>query len=128
MLQDPSLLERARKLLHEEWRAGVGDAAPGLTERDCPAFWLLPQFVAMIAESCDRSALQLEPTIKRMIVEHTFHDLCADHTTEIDPQELGTKAIDRQVRTVVRVLERVRRTALAQGEWSGTPVTPQMFG
>jgi len=128
MLDGPSLVEHARKLLHEEWHRNDRRGGDVVQERDCPAMWLLPQFVEMMAESCDQPATDFTATIKRLIVEHTFHGLCGDHASDIGPADLGAKAIEHQVRVVVRVLERLRCRALSQGRWSDLPVTPQMFG
>ena len=128
MLTDPSLVENARTLLQQEWRGGAEASTAAASVCECPTLWLLPQLVDMISESCDRPVAQLAPTIKRLIVEHTFHGLSGDYPVNIAFAEAGTRSIERQVRTMVRVLELVRRSALAKGQWSDTPVTPQMFG
>lgn len=128
MLDDPSLIERAGKMLREELARDVTSGVAPPAERQYLVLSLLPQFLDMICESCDQPARQLTPTIERLMIEHTFHDLCGDHASGVAPADLGTKAIEHQVRVVVRVLERVRRKALAQGRWSSVPVTPIMFG
>ena len=128
MQSDPALVEAARDLLRQEWGRGTDARAVAAAPSDCPAVWLMPQLVHMVAEACDQPVSQLAPTIRRLIVEQTFHGLGGDHAAGGGLADAGTRAIERQVRVTVRVLEVVRRKALARGQWSGTPVTPQMFG
>jgi len=128
MLDDPSLLERAGKMLRQELAKEVTSGVASPADRQYLVLSLLPQFLDMMCESRDQPARQLAPSIERLMIEHTFHDLCGDHASGVAPADLGTKVIEHHVRVVVRVLERVRRKALAQGRWSTVPVTPIMFG
>lgn len=128
MLTDRALVDSARDMLRQEWSRAIAGRDSDRVDSDCPAVSLLPQLVDMIAESCDRPVAQLAPTIKRVIVERTFHGLCGDHAGGAGCAAAGSRSIERQVHVMVLVLERVRLSALAKGQWSTMPVTPQMFG
>lgn len=128
MRSDPMLIDLAIELLSREWCFGDDAAEAGVHVSDGPVAWLLPQLVEMIGECCERPVALQAPTIKRLIVEQTFHGLGGDHVEGGNSAKAGTRLIERQVTVVVRVLEAVRLDAIAQGKWSTAPVTPQMFG
>jgi hypothetical protein len=128
MRSDPKLVDLAIELFGREWYCDVDAAELGAHVSECPAASLLPQLVEMIGECCERPVALQALTIKRLIVEQTFHGLGGDHAEGGNSAKAGTRLIERQVTVVVRVLEAVRLDAIAQGKWSTAPVTPQMFG
>ena len=126
-----SLADFARELLEHEWQrmenAGALHSRNGNVAHSmclCPPVWLLPDLLAMVEESHDRPVRELTPTIRRMILEHNFVDAIGDGLIESDEQA----RVERLVQVLVKVLEKVRKTALDEGQWSEAPVTPLMFG
>jgi hypothetical protein len=111
------------------------DAARELFQSECTkqglahglrstTLWVLHDLVGMVAAAHDRPVRELEPMIRRVVTEQNFVDECGD--TVMDAQ--GIKMIERQVQVILKVLESVRQQALASGQWSDVPLTPQMFG
>lgn len=123
MLPLTSMEISARVFCDREWPRHLNARrADGM--QMCPVNWLLPDLLALIAENHDRPVRELQPMIRRLIEEHDFFDDAGDSMVETDRDEL----IDDYADLFVKALERVRRQALKQGEWSNLPVTPQMFG
>lgn len=121
MLTDEMLQSTAQKYLEKEWQNSQ-DSGTAVAEY-CPVSWLLPELLSLVAESPQRPVSDQEPLIRRYLTERTFHDAGGDHAADDD-----TAAVDHQIQVLVRVLEQVRKMALAKGRWSDAPVTPQMFG
>lgn len=86
--------------------------------------WVLHDLVEMVAAAHDRPVRELEPMIRRVITEQSFVDECGD--TVMDCQDM--EMVECQVQVVLKVLESVRQKAMASGQWSDVPLTPQMFG
>lgn len=129
MLQHSSTIESyARELLENEWCKFL-QASPE-QHRDvsipdsCTIMWLTPVLVDMMAETHEQPADKLGPMIRRLLVEQHFCDDNGDNVVADAEEEL----LDNLVRLIVQVLERVRRSAIANGQWSNAPVTPLMCG
>ncbi len=125
-----SLESAARELIDLELqRIALRSAStrePPLTDEVDVNFvaWLLPDLLALVAEKHERHVRHLAPAIRQMICDRTFLDECGDCAVSIDNEQL----VNRHVQLIVAVLEKVRLIALAQGDWSNAPVTPQMCG
>ncbi|MEE9211756.1 MAG: hypothetical protein V3U29_03785 [Phycisphaeraceae bacterium] len=124
-----SLESAARELLDLESHRSHLTHEPDLSHHgteqdDWVVSWLLPDLLALVAESHGQPVQRIAPLIRQLIIEKTFVDECGDCV--MDAEHL--RQVEQQVKTIVRVLEKVRRKALARGEWSNAPVTPQMFG
>ena len=125
-----SLESAARELIDLELqRLALRSAStrePPLTDEIDVSFvaGLLPDLLALVAEKHERHVRHLAPAIRQMICDRTFLDECGDCVVNIDNEQL----IDRHVQLIVVVLEKVRLIALAHGDWSNAPVTPQMCG
>ncbi len=130
------LEEIARGLLEDEWTrlgwhdpretqpAGSEPNTGRLTAEACPALWILPDLLSVIGESPGHAAAESAPAIRGMITDLYFVDECGDTILgRTDRDE-----IEAQVSAVIRVLEQVRKIALAQGHWSNQLVGPEMFG
>ena len=78
----------------------------------------------LLADLHDRPATDLAPAIRQVIAEMAFID---DWGDALPAQDRKT-ALDREVDLAVHVLEKVRKFALAAGQWSDTPATPMMCG
>jgi len=121
----------ARDLFDGEWQDVKQQArsAAGVVEAECEAVaarMLLPWLVELLAESHNHAqpAQELEPAIRRMVVEHSFVEESGDPVTGGQRSEV----VELYVTVFVRVLEGVRQRALAAGTWSRMPASPQMFG
>lgn len=90
----------------------------------CPVSWLLPELLQMIAERHDEPVSYLRPSIRQLIRERVVMYACAAGMSLAAADEL----LEQQVDLLVRVLEQVRRQALACGEWSEMVAGPEMFG
>ncbi len=90
----------------------------------CPIMWLLPEFIDLVAQDPARPVSEFEHTIRQRVCEQLFIDETGDPPLE---QEFG-RGTDHQVRTLVVVLEKVRRHALARGIWCEQPAAQPMFG
>ena len=101
-----SLDRRVRELFEREF----DEPAIGV----CPAGWLLPGLLRLMAEHHDRPVNELRPMIRHLIEEHQF----AGHAAiDLRQQDLNDQCID----ALVRVLEQVRREAFRNGYWSSAP-------
>lgn len=129
----PTLFEFARDLFEEEWElthrpcsegplARLGPGGPPLDA--CPMTWLLPDLVELVVYNCHRPTRSYAATIRRLIVEQQMHGTAGD--TCSDPQD--ENALEDYLERVLRVMERVRLRALAEGRRSADPAAPQMFG
>ncbi len=90
----------------------------------CPIMWLLPEFIDLVAQAPARPVSEFEHAIRQRVCEQLFIDETGDPPLE---QEFGN-GTEYQVRTLVVVLEKVRRHALARGIWCDQPAAEPMFG
>lgn len=120
-----SLEDVASNLFWSQWHQEGSGAEVAHEAGDPPAVtWVLDRLVRMVIELHGQPVRDLKPLIRRLIAEQSFVEeggvpVANDHRQV---------QIDRQVDVVVRVLEQVRRRALARGMCSDMPLTPQMFG
>ncbi len=128
MLATATLERTARQIYEHEWER-LRQSSPTFCDgasplQVCPGPWLLRDLLQLVAETHDQPVSSIAPLIRRLILEKNFidenGDPCSDH--------LRRRSIDMHVDLLVRVLEEVRRTAMAEGEWSHVPAAPQMFG
>lgn len=96
----------------------------GMSASSSTALWVLSRLLKLVEETHDRPVEHLAPTIRSLVTEQSFTSDAGDCV--IDARREAE--VNRQVDLIVRVLEEVRMTALAQGRWSTHPATPQMFG
>ncbi|MEX0774268.1 MAG: hypothetical protein WD042_01000 [Phycisphaeraceae bacterium] len=127
MVATDYLVSVAREALVQEYGGleGIsdGDASQRRTDT-CPALWVLHELIGLVEEFHQIPVVQIEPTIRKLIVEQSFVDENGDCVFDADSQV----EVDRQVEMIVRVLERVRQQALAVGTWCEAPLTEQYVG
>lgn len=121
---DP-IREEARGLLIEYWCAIPGktlseplQATPD--DQPCPMVWVLDDLLALLSESHDKPVEALRHTIRRLILERIY----MDNMTSMD----HLPPVERQVDTVILVMEKIRQKAIRQGQWSDQQPAPQMCG
>jgi hypothetical protein len=130
MLATPQLERTARDIYEQEWDRLQRVADTRLDDEPsplqvCPGPWLLRDLLQLVADSHDQPIDELEPRIRRLILERNFIDENGDPCQDL----LRRRAIDLHVTLLVRVMHRVRDVAMQeQGEWSNVPAAPQMFG
>lgn len=87
---------------------------------DVMASGVVPRLIHLLQEHHRQPADVHEPLVRRLVVEYCY------------VAESGRTAprlsIERQVRMVVRALERVRQSLVKRGGWSDLPAAPIMFG
>jgi len=133
-----SLEDLARQFFELEWKRnnkrrnttrysrGVDEYgySQNQTDETCPVSWLLPELLELVSEDHNRPVLELEPVIRRVVLENEFVGACPG----VVVNEHHDDIIDLTVKMIVRSLEKVRRHALQRGEWSDAPITPLMCG
>ena len=132
MTRVTSLEETAQCLFEQEWKRLEQEkplrGQPPDSARQalcvCPPLWLIPDLLALIEESHDQPVEKFTATIRRLILEQNFVDANGDGLIEVDEEA----RVDQLVQVLIRVLEKVRKIALAEGRWSDMPVTPLMCG
>lgn len=89
----------------------------------CSIAELLPDLLHMVAERRAEPTHRLRPAVRRLIAERAFACPCDSLTCADEDQ-----TIDAQADLLVRVLEQIRRRAVATGQWSEMPAAPVMCG
>jgi hypothetical protein len=113
------MLEGELRKSQEDW------VASDVTEGSfCPVVWVLHDLMQLMSECHDQPVRQLEPAIRRIILEQESADIHGDNVVDA----LSRAHMERHVNTVIDVLERIRQQAMLNGQWSDAPVTPLMFG
>jgi len=123
---------QTHRVLHEEWRrlpaaarhGGPDSDATGTPHEWSPVIAVLPGLIRQVCGYTDHSIEHLRPTIKRLILEQLFMDVGGDAIVDTHHR----LQVNVYVELTLRVLVRVRERELGEGEWSDTPVTPQMYG
>lgn len=127
MVVHRELESAARDLMRREWYrfSEMNYATPGNGSLDdCPMLPLLPDLLQLMDEARGQPLETLAPLVRQMLVEQNFHDGNGDRVIAGDIED----TLDREVGMIVGVLEQLRMTGVAEGEWSPAPVTPIMFG
>ena len=116
----------ARDLLESELRKEQEDwVKADVTEGTfCPVVWVLHDLMQLVSECHDQPVRQLEPAIRRIILEQESADVHGDDVVDA----LSQARVERHVNAVIDVLEQIRQQAVHNGQWSDAPVTPLMFG
>jgi hypothetical protein len=114
------------RLFEEEWRTVCRQCGGEFSamRAKCPVWWLVPELLRLVEELADEPVQSLRPIIRQRLAEQEFVDDCGDSVVERADEQYLDQYADR----LVHVLEKVRQRALARGEWSQMPMTPQMFG
>jgi len=103
------------------------EASPRLVDAQQPCGrldWLMHDLVRLVSDSAGVPVAELRPTIRRILTERLFVD-CNGDTALSAVEQVD---LDLFVRAVVDVLESVRSESIEAGQWSSTPMAPQMFG
>ena len=127
MAAESSLLVYARDQLRREWwLLNRPNAAPcgRRAEEQCETCDLLADMLDLLAETCDHPVQARREAIRRMVRQHRFV------TESSDPSGAARDdvGIQQELDILLRVLEKVRQRAVAQGMWCTAPVTPLMCG
>ena len=129
-MADHATLERlAQDYFSHRWQRAVSargqfSRLQGIDRRTCSLRRMLPELIRMIAENPEQPAQQFEGTIRCLVAEQDFVDDSGDLVVDTRHEAV----VELYVSVFVEVLEHVRRHAIAVGQWSDTPVAPQMFG
>lgn len=124
MLVDSELNRAALRILEQQWTQACQDDRNDVTAHERPPTETLLEFVELIAQHPEREVDRFESVIRNRLVELHFVADNGDSVVLDDVYE----DVDQKVRFWLRVLRNVRQYALRTGQWSATPVTPQMFG
>jgi hypothetical protein len=113
------------EVLEDEWRRLRQPESPVHIDpalQVCPVKWLLPELQQLMAEHHDEPAEQIRPQIRQLLAERAF----AEHETRFgQPHEA---LLDQSTELYVRVLERLRRQALHDGQLAAYPTPTPWFG
>ena len=115
---DPALESLAMRELNEAWRDEAGP----------PPFvspWLLHDLLELLHHAHDQPVAKLTDQIRGHVIAQNYATECGDQADTLEAREAQ---IDRQVRVLVVVLERVREAAQRKGVWSPLAAAPPMFG
>ncbi len=119
------LLQSAKRHYQQVCAAPAGSMRAAVPFGDaCPALWKLQELLSLLDERHDEPATHLTPLVRRVLTEQTFIDENGDGVID----DMCRIDIDRQVRLIVTVLERVRIEALEHGWWSEVSQTEQWVG
>lgn len=129
MAEQVTLERLAQSYFSNCWKKSVSEHGQFRRLQDvdkctCSLRRMLPELIRMIAENPEQPAQQFEDTIRNLVAEQDFIDDSGD--TVVDARH--DAVVELYVSVFVDVLEKVRQHAITQGQWSDTPVTPQMFG
>jgi len=124
--ENATLVRQVRRLLDKHCAQVPPDQAHVTLEasRRFLCEGMIEQLLNLVEEFHQRPVRELEPTIRRMLIDQSFCDDNGDSVTD----GLFERTFNAQVTLTVRVLERVRRQGLSQGRWSEMPAAQPMFG
>jgi hypothetical protein len=119
-----SIIEREWESIQTDWDASSSVTGGGPGPDLCPVSWLLHDLLALVADAHDQPIEDLAPRIRQIIIERQFINENGDTCLDAHQRDL----LEAHVAKFVQLIDRVRRLARHEGEWSNVPVTPQMFG
>jgi len=127
-MTDSIMIVEAERLLEDEWSKAHHSDDDGSTLTRCPLVHLLPQMLRLVEERHDHKVQDLASAVRQLVLESVFDDIGPNFGDSADMDDAGYVTTEQNVKILLRVLEKLRRSALRRGQWSDLPVTPQMFG